>query len=216
MLAAPGDGKAEQEQQCRDRAAEREARLEPLLGRYRPSCHAHRGGGLVQQGLRRSAGASGAASGTWLERGADRRGHAIRRRAGTTPSSHSLISCLEQRRGTSAHRHATCSALLTTCSHRWSRSRDQWHILKPRTKRSHACPPLAAESRHLIGLKTFGYQPRFFSEQLSFSAGHSDGATFKTYLDALAAAGITSRDRTAVLETLSVFLFGNAGALSTS
>ena len=69
-------------------------------------------------------------------------------------------------------------------------------------------------ARELIGLKTFGYRPQFFLEQLSFSAGQSDSGTFKTYLDALAAAGITSRNRTLVLETLSLFLFGNAEALS--
>ncbi|MEP7309522.1 MAG: hypothetical protein ABJA98_28790 [Acidobacteriota bacterium] len=67
-------------------------------------------------------------------------------------------------------------------------------------------------ARELIGLKTFGYRPRFFPEQLSFSATQSDGATFKTYLDALVAAGITSRNRTVVLETVSLFLFGNAAA----
>jgi hypothetical protein len=71
-------------------------------------------------------------------------------------------------------------------------------------------------ARELIGLKTFGYRPRFFPEQLSFSAGQSDGATFKTYLDALVAAGITSRNRTTVRETLSLFLFGNAQALGVS
>jgi hypothetical protein len=71
-------------------------------------------------------------------------------------------------------------------------------------------------ARELIGLKTFGYRPRFFAEQLSFSAGEPDGATFKTYLDALVGAGITSRNRTTVLETLSLFLFGNPQALSVS
>ena len=71
-------------------------------------------------------------------------------------------------------------------------------------------------ARELIGLKTFGYRPRFFAEHLSFSAGQSDDATFKTYLDALVAAGITSRNQTTVLETLSLFLFGNAQALSVS
>ena len=71
-------------------------------------------------------------------------------------------------------------------------------------------------ARELIGLKTFGYRPQFFLEQLSFSATQSDGATFKTYLDALVAAGITSRNRTVVLETLSQFLFGNAQAFSVS
>ena len=69
-------------------------------------------------------------------------------------------------------------------------------------------------ARELIGLKTFGYRPQFFPEQLSFSTTQSDGATFKTYLDALVAAGITSRNRTAVLETLSLFLFGIADASS--
>ena len=69
-------------------------------------------------------------------------------------------------------------------------------------------------ARELIGLKTFGYRPQFFLQQLSFSASQSDGATFKTYLDALVAAGITSRNRTVVLETLSQFLFGNAQAFS--
>jgi hypothetical protein len=68
-------------------------------------------------------------------------------------------------------------------------------------------------ARELIGLKTFGYRPQFFQQQLSFGATHSDGATFKTYLDALVAAGITSRNRTVVLEMLSLFLFGNAQAL---
>ena len=71
-------------------------------------------------------------------------------------------------------------------------------------------------ARELIGLKTFGYRPQFFQEQLSFGARQSDGATFKTYLDALVAAGITSRNRPIVLETLSLFLFGNAQALSVS
>ena len=37
--------------------------------------------------------------GAWLERGADRRGHEIRHRTGTTRSSHSVISPLRQRRG---------------------------------------------------------------------------------------------------------------------
>ena len=63
-------------------------------------------------------------------------------------------------------------------------------------------------ARELIGLRTFGYRPHFFNEQLSFSAGQSDNATFRTYLDAIVAAGITGRNRTVVLETLSVFLFG--------
>jgi hypothetical protein len=67
-------------------------------------------------------------------------------------------------------------------------------------------------ARELIGLKTFGYRAQFSLEQLSFSARQADGATFKTYLDALVAAGITSRNRTVVLETLSLFLFGNAQA----
>ena len=71
-------------------------------------------------------------------------------------------------------------------------------------------------ARELIGLKTFGYRPQFFLEQLSFSATQSDGATFKTYLDALVAAGITSGNRPVVLETLSLFLFGNAQAFSVS
>ena len=69
-------------------------------------------------------------------------------------------------------------------------------------------------ARELIGLKTFGYRAQFFLEQLSFRPTPSDGATFKTYLDALVAAGITSRNRTVVLETLSLFLFGNAAAFS--
>jgi hypothetical protein len=69
-------------------------------------------------------------------------------------------------------------------------------------------------ARELIGLKAFGYRPQFFPEQLSFAATQSNGATFKTYLDALVAAGITSGDRTLVLETLSRFLFGNAQALT--
>jgi hypothetical protein len=69
-------------------------------------------------------------------------------------------------------------------------------------------------ARELIGLKTFGYRPQFSHEQLSFSARQSEGATFKTYLDALVAAGITRRNRAVVLETLSLFLFGNAQALS--
>ena len=70
-------------------------------------------------------------------------------------------------------------------------------------------------TRELIGLQTFGYRPRFFNEQLSFGAGQSENATFKTYLDALVAAGIAGRDRTVVFETVSVFLFGNAEALNT-
>jgi hypothetical protein len=69
-------------------------------------------------------------------------------------------------------------------------------------------------ARELIGLKTFGYRPRFFLQQLSFSATQSDGATFKSYLDSLVAAGITGEDRAVALETLSLFLFGNAAALS--
>jgi hypothetical protein len=69
-------------------------------------------------------------------------------------------------------------------------------------------------ARELIGLQTFGYRPHFFNEQLSFGAKRSDNATFKTYLDALVAAGLAGRDRTVVLETLSVFLFGTAEALA--
>jgi len=69
-------------------------------------------------------------------------------------------------------------------------------------------------ARELIGLKTFGYRPQFFMEQLSFGPTRSDGATFKTYLDALVAAGITGRNRTLVLETLSLFLFGDADAFN--
>ena len=34
-------------------------------------------------------------------------------------------------------------------------------------------------ARELIGLKTFGYRPQFFQEQLSFGARQSDGATFR-------------------------------------
>ncbi len=71
-------------------------------------------------------------------------------------------------------------------------------------------------ARELIGLKTFGYRPQFFTEQLSFSPGQPGDATFTTYLDALVAAGITSTNRTTLLETLSLFLFGNAQALSVS
>jgi hypothetical protein len=55
--------------------------------------------GLLQQRLRRSTGITRDGSRAWLERGADRRGHEIRHRTGTTRSSHSVISPLRQRRG---------------------------------------------------------------------------------------------------------------------
>ena len=68
-------------------------------------------------------------------------------------------------------------------------------------------------SRELIGLKTFGYQPQFFLQQLSFKPTPSGAATFTGYLDALAASGYTGKNRTLLVEMLSVFLFGNVGAL---
>ena len=68
-------------------------------------------------------------------------------------------------------------------------------------------------ARELVGLKTFGYRAHFFDEQLSFGAQPSDNATFSTYLDAIVAAGIAGKNRTVVLETLSVFLFGSAEGL---
>jgi hypothetical protein len=68
--------------------------------------------------------------------------------------------------------------------------------------------------RELIGLKTFGYRPQFFLQQLTFKPTQSGDATFTRYLDALATSGYTGKNRTQIVEAISVFLFGNVGALS--
>jgi hypothetical protein len=68
-------------------------------------------------------------------------------------------------------------------------------------------------SRELIGLKTFGYRPQFFLQQLSFKPSQSGDGTFTTYLDALAASGYTRANRKQVIDAISLFLFGNVYAL---
>lgn len=75
-------------------------------------------------------------------------------------------------------------------------------------------------TREVIGLMTFGYQPEFFDQQLSFSKGTSttgmtpENANLITYLDALDASGFNKeRDPYPLFKAISNYLFGNPEVL---
>ena len=71
-------------------------------------------------------------------------------------------------------------------------------------------------ARELIGLKTFGYAPRFTSSELGFvcqDSGAASTADFEQYLNALGVVGFHRSDRESVLSSIAGFLFGNAEAL---
>lgn len=68
-------------------------------------------------------------------------------------------------------------------------------------------------ARELIGLKTFGYRPQFFPQQLSFACADPDralNANFVKYLDGVEAAHYRSGSARAVFDAVSEFLFGHA------
>ena len=62
-------------------------------------------------------------------------------------------------------------------------------------------------ARELIGLKTCGYKPQFFPVQLSFAKTSSGHPTFKSYLNALAAANCRPGQSAELLRYISRFLF---------
>ena len=71
-------------------------------------------------------------------------------------------------------------------------------------------------ARELIGLKTFGYVPKFTSSELGFHCEDYAAAVkadFERYLNALAAVGVLRNDRTRVLSAIGEFLFEDAEAL---
>jgi hypothetical protein len=67
-------------------------------------------------------------------------------------------------------------------------------------------------ARELIGLKTFGYRPAFFTQQLSFYSDQAANANFVSYLRAVEAAGFRSGDANRVLTAISEFLFDRPDA----
>ncbi|HET9359533.1 MAG TPA: hypothetical protein VFO58_07280 [Vicinamibacterales bacterium] len=69
-------------------------------------------------------------------------------------------------------------------------------------------------SRELIGLDMCGYEPQFSLEQLSFASRGVDNATFSDYLDALISSGYRTKDKKALMDVLSQFLFKKPGLLS--
>jgi hypothetical protein len=72
-------------------------------------------------------------------------------------------------------------------------------------------------ARELIGLKTFGYVPRFTSSELGFCCqnfGAARTADFERYLNALGAVGLNQNNRVGVLSSIAEFLFGTAEALA--
>ncbi len=70
--------------------------------------------------------------------------------------------------------------------------------------------------RELIGLKTFGYEPRFDKRQLGFKVTNkkaSDGATLSTYLVTLTNLNFHKSDKKKLVESVASFLFDDARAL---
>ncbi|MGH2449181.1 MAG: hypothetical protein ACRDFS_11355 [Chloroflexota bacterium] len=69
-------------------------------------------------------------------------------------------------------------------------------------------------AREMIGLMTFGYQPKFSDVQLEFLPGRRlQSADFAAYHEAVNTSGIVRKDQGQVLGTLSNFLFGGSDAL---
>lgn len=73
--------------------------------------------------------------------------------------------------------------------------------------------------RELIGLATFGYEPRFNKNQLGFKcvdSGRADGATLVKYVVALKKVDFQKPDKEALLQAVGTFLFSDANALGAS
>lgn len=72
--------------------------------------------------------------------------------------------------------------------------------------------------REVIGLKTFGYLPRFTKVNIIFKWSYQPKVhpTFDSYLNALQAVKFDKRDKASINETLGEFLFGGSDALTTS
>jgi hypothetical protein len=70
--------------------------------------------------------------------------------------------------------------------------------------------------RELLGLMTFGYEPRFHKDQLGFKLINKkagDEANLSGYLTALQKAGFQEKKKDLLLSTIATFLFGDAKAL---
>jgi hypothetical protein len=70
--------------------------------------------------------------------------------------------------------------------------------------------------RELIGLMTFGYEPRFHKDQLGFVPVNdkaADEGTLSSYLTALSNVGFHRGDKEKCLGVIAKYLFGDAGAL---
>jgi hypothetical protein len=65
----------------------------------------------------------------------------------------------------------------------------------------------------MVGLKAFGYRATLKPQQLSFTSPGATDDSFQAYLDAIVSAGIVSKNRTVVLDSVSKLLFGTADAL---
>jgi len=66
-------------------------------------------------------------------------------------------------------------------------------------------------AREVMGMKAFGYRPVFSPHELGFACvdpGKASGATHTRYLDALAGAGFSVRDKPQILGSNSTYLFG--------
>jgi len=68
-------------------------------------------------------------------------------------------------------------------------------------------------AREMVGLKAFGYRATLKPQQLSFTSPGATDDSFQAYLDAIVSAGIVSKNRTVVLDSVSKLLFGTADAL---